>query len=170
MIKLPNGDFWITNNNGGKHIDKHLLAMRTDDKNKDCVNSRTVAYLEEHKFYDTDYKDFIETVYAYYYDSESKHKWMIPRKLIFDEDSPDGYWDANFDAIDEIFSQIGKAIYYCWGEAYVSPWDTVYVTWSQPDCGGYDCERGMKTFPNWQAFLDYMAVGDPSLKDKRREE
>ena len=182
MIKLPNGEYWITNSDCGiesqkQYNDEHYAGHKYEDITRP-------KYIEEHKSYDTDYKKFVDTVYAHFYDSgytiegKYKHPYLLPRKLV---NRPDlarsekevewyGYWDCNFDALNELFVQIAVKIkYYCWGEVYESPWGEVYVKWIQADSSGYSQERGMKKFDNWNTWLRYLEEGESEKASRKRQ-
>lgn len=166
MIKLPNGDFWITNDTEEYGvIDEALVSDKHyHDNYKNLIDRE---YIEKNKLYNTDYQKFIETILDSYIKKDSHS--ITPRKLVKTkmvnqnhEEYLSGYWDANFDAYDEIFSQIGrKVLKYCKGDVtvYESPWGTVYVRWlAAPD--GYDSEISFMKFDNWSKWQEYLEKGE----------
>ncbi len=157
MIKLPNGDFLITD-----YTDQHFIKLVSTDSSKKL----SIKYIEDNKLYNTDYKKFVENVLAHYLDygyderGDYKYPFLMPRKLT---DEFSGYWDGNFDFMDEIFSQIGKIKYYCWGKVFESPWKIIYIQWIGTDSGGYDSEMRYKKFENLTEWENYCIVGENRL-------
>ena len=114
MITLPNGDKWIL-----------------DDKEWESLN---IPYEDviACKIPEMSYETFIDRLTQSVLDKDSEDLNIIPRKhSIF---LGGGFWDANFDAFEEVFPAIAvRKRSYPWCSVYAMPWGKTYVVYTQMD-------------------------------------
>jgi len=64
-----------------------------------------------------------------------------------------GYWAANFNVYEEVFTDAASEIISnLWSKVYVMPWGHVYVVYQESDGGGYDICTRMSRLESFEAY------------------
>lgn len=93
-------------------------------------------------------REFIEKLVAA---NESDGEYLLPRK--WTSEFPEGYWDANFDVYEEVFTDASsRTITNGWSTVYVMPWGYVYVVYKDVDSGGYDAYTEVTKLENFEEY------------------